>query len=147
MDHILHLKLELLLVQFVKCLQESYAVLADAVWSDWLTFFLIASFTIGVLQSFRTYFRARKTIRDQIDAPKPTLEWVERLALEKGRKVPFFIILIPALNEADVIANTISSLLQLDYPLERYAVLVITDEREKSDDGALTTHNIGQKYS
>jgi cellulose synthase/poly-beta-1,6-N-acetylglucosamine synthase-like glycosyltransferase len=145
MVHIFQMKLELILAIVVNWLQETYAVFAQAVWSDWITFFLTFFFTFGVLQSFRTFLRARNTIRDQIDAPKPTLEQVERLAFEKGRKPPFFIILIPALNEADVIINTINRLLQLDYPFERYAVLIITDEREKSDDGALTTHHIANK--
>ena len=44
-------------------------------------------------------------------------------------KLPFFSILVPARDEALVIANTIEHLAQLNYPKDSYEVLVITDEK------------------
>lgn len=80
---------------------------------------------------------------------------VSRLCYWKGRKsvdlnslkyeqLPYFSIMVPARDEALVIANTIEHLAQLNYPRDRYEVLVITDEKElRSNTSAkLTTQDV-----
>lgn len=62
--------------------------------------------------------------------PLLTVDRVEALAREKGLELPFFSILVPARNEAEVIANTIEHLASLEYPKDRYEIIVITDEKE-----------------
>ncbi|MBS3943836.1 MAG: glycosyltransferase family 2 protein [Dethiobacter sp.] len=51
-------------------------------------------------------------------------------AKEDNVTLPFFTIFIPARDEADVIANTIEHLAALNYPGDRYELVVITDEKE-----------------
>lgn len=55
---------------------------------------------------------------------------LRELAASRGREVPFISLLIPARNEAEVIANTLEHLARLDYPKERYEIIVITDAKE-----------------
>lgn len=62
--------------------------------------------------------------------PNLSIAKVEALARDKGMEMPFFSILVPARNEADVIANTIEHLASLEYPKDRYEIIVITDEKE-----------------
>lgn len=61
-------------------------------------------------------------------------------------KLPFFSILVPARDEALVIANTIEHLAQLNYPKDSYEVLVITDEKElrksKNIPNQITTQSV-----
>ena len=111
-------------------------------WKFWVVTMLIVTFSLGVVQSVHTYLRARRTIREQIDRPRPTLEQVRAIADELGRPLPFVLILVPARNEAAVITNTVNRLANVDYPRQRYAVMVITDERELHDDVPETTYDI-----
>ncbi|NPV71826.1 MAG: hypothetical protein HPY55_14510 [Firmicutes bacterium] len=52
------------------------------------------------------------------------------IAEKMRRTLPFFSIMIPARNEADVIEKTIDHMSRLNYPKERYELIVITDEKE-----------------
>lgn len=128
-------------------LQTTYNTVISIGWTEWVTVCLILFFTFSMFQSIRTYLRARHTIRHQIDAPKPTIQQVQELASQKGKDIPFILILVPARDEADVIANTINRLAQLDYPMQHYAVVVITDEREQGEDGAPTTSDIAHGWA
>jgi len=80
---------------------------------------------------------------------------VSRLHYWKGRKsadlsslaqieLPFFSVMVPARDEALVIANTIEHLAHLNYPKDHYEVLVITDEKEirNNKDGRPTTQDV-----
>ncbi|KYH31253.1 glycosyltransferase [Neomoorella mulderi] len=71
--------------------------------------------------SYRNYWRKRLAL---------DREKVAALAASKNLELPFFTILVPARNEADVIANTIEHLASLNYPNDHYEILVITDEKE-----------------
>lgn len=55
---------------------------------------------------------------------------VEEVAEAKGVQLPFFSILIPARDEADVIGQTIDHMVAIDYPTDRFELLVITDGKE-----------------
>lgn len=58
---------------------------------------------------------------------------VEKLMAEAGEKnmtLPFFTIMIPARDEADVIAYTIDHMASLNYPNNKYEIVVITDGKE-----------------
>ncbi|MGI9950926.1 glycosyltransferase [Moorellaceae bacterium AZ2] len=79
--------------------------------------------------------------------PQLSIGKVEALATEKGLEVPFISILVPARNEADVIANTIEHLASLEYPKDRYEIIVITDEKEllarqETGSSELTTQDV-----
>jgi hypothetical protein len=73
--------------------QES-TITAD--WTQLLIAFLVILFVIGILQSALNYARARMTLRRQIDRPKRQLDEVKAIAVENGRALPFFLILVPA---------------------------------------------------
>jgi len=127
--------------------QANFDTITAAGWTAWVIVFLIPFFVVGVVQSIRTYLRARHTIRHQIDAPKPTLDQVLELARQQEREIPFIVILVPARDESAVIANTINRLAQIDYPAASYAVVIITDEREQPEGSALTTRGIATTWA
>lgn len=62
--------------------------------------------------------------------PQLDLATLERLAQRQGRDLPFLSLLVPARNEADVIANTLEHLACIAYPKDRYEIIVITDAKE-----------------
>jgi cellulose synthase/poly-beta-1,6-N-acetylglucosamine synthase-like glycosyltransferase len=82
--------------------------------------------------------------------PRLTLGLLRRMAREGGAAggpacapggLPYFSILVPARNEADVIERTIDHMATLDYPSTHYEVVVATDEKEvhaRQAQGAVT---------
>lgn len=62
--------------------------------------------------------------------PPLSLEVLREHARRKGRDLPFFSLIVPARNEAVVIARTIDHLVSLDYDPDRYEIIVATDEKE-----------------
>ncbi len=114
--------------------------LTEAPGPTWIVLGLIGLFAVGLVQSIRTYLRARRTIREEIEPPKPSLASIQATADSLGRPLPFVVILVPARNEVAVICNTIQRLSRLDYPPERYAFVVITDDREGGTGSLPTTH-------
>ncbi|MBT9175834.1 MAG: hypothetical protein DDT20_00134 [Firmicutes bacterium] len=52
------------------------------------------------------------------------------LAAKNGKEVPFFSILVPARNEAQVIEKTVRHMFALNYPKTAYEIIVVTDEKE-----------------
>ncbi|GGA33262.1 glycosyltransferase family 2 protein [Paenibacillus physcomitrellae] len=58
---------------------------------------------------------------------------------------PFVSIMVPAHNEGRVIGKTVESLLALDYPHDRYEIIVINDN--SSDNSAELLSGIQQKYA
>ncbi|GGF93414.1 glycosyl transferase family 2 [Paenibacillus albidus] len=58
-------------------------------------------------------------------------------------EMPFVSIMVPAHNEGVVISKTVESLLALDYPHDRYEIIVINDN--SSDNSALLLGNIQKK--
>jgi cellulose synthase/poly-beta-1,6-N-acetylglucosamine synthase-like glycosyltransferase len=57
---------------------------------------------------------------------------VTRSAKKRLADFPYISILVPAHNEAKVIGNTVASLLGLDYPADRYEIIVINDNSTDS---------------
>jgi len=125
----------------------SAAPRTEAPWKFWVVIALMGVFGMGVIQSIHTYLRARRTIREQIDKPRPTLEETRAIANHLERPLPFILILVPARNEATVITNTINRIAGLDYPRDRYALMVITDERELQDDVPEMTYDIATEMA
>lgn len=68
---------------------------------------------------------------------KKPVEELVRFCKKQRKDVPTFLIFVPARNEGLVITNTIENLAQLDYPKDKYQIVIITDEREM-DDGVET---------
>lgn len=92
-----------------------------SVWFYLLFFALFLRYFYWMWYSYRTHWSKRT---------KLSVETVAALAASKNLELPFFTILVPARNEAEVIANTIEHLASLNYPNDRYEILVITDEKE-----------------
>lgn len=63
--------------------------------------------------------------------PRLTLAQVQERARECGRELPFVTLFVPAREEREVIANTIRHLVQLEYPADRWELVVVTDEKEE----------------
>lgn len=62
--------------------------------------------------------------------PDLSIEKLRDLAAQKARSIPFVSILVPARNEADVIERTIEHLARMEYPKDRYEIVVVTDDKE-----------------
>ncbi|MGE5676397.1 MAG: glycosyltransferase family 2 protein [Mycobacterium leprae] len=62
--------------------------------------------------------------------PKLTVSELLKRARKVGQALPRFSIVVPARNEADVIERTVEHMAKLQYPPDRYEVLVVTDEKE-----------------
>ena len=75
--------------------QRTLEIVLSAGWTAWITLLLILIFFFGIIQSLRTYLRARYTIRHQIDAKKKTLSEVKQAAEATGEEIPFLLILVP----------------------------------------------------
>ena len=86
-----------------------------------ILFLLFARFFWWKYNADRQYWRRRPTLH---------LDELKRQAAAQGRELPFISILVPAREEADVIARTIDHMRTLLYPPDRYELLVITDEKE-----------------
>ena len=68
------------------------------------------------------------------------------MANKVNKQLPFFTVLVPARNEADVVASTIKTLSKLEYPNNRYEIIVVTDEKELLyNKGEVTTQEVIQK--
>lgn len=60
-------------------------------------------------------------------------------------EAPFVSIMIPAHNEGKVITQTVESMLALDYPHDRYEIIVINDN--SSDDSSVLLGRLQDKYA
>jgi cellulose synthase/poly-beta-1,6-N-acetylglucosamine synthase-like glycosyltransferase len=116
-------------------------------WTAWIALLVALFFCAGTIKALTMYVRAQKTIRNHIDAKRPSLEDVEKLAVSKGRAIPFILIAVPARDETAVIANTIRRLARLRYPTHRYAAVIITDKREKREGKQPTTHEMATRMA
>jgi len=69
---------------------------------------------------------------------------LEKISTATNQKLPFFTIFIPALEESEVIANTILKMVEINYPAKLYQIQVIVDEKErlKAKPGQITTRNV-----
>jgi len=93
---------------------------------------------VYVLVKVKLHFRKIK---------KTDLEELESLAKEHGGKYPKFSIIVPARNEADVVEKTIIKLTELNYPKDRFEIVIITDEKEtlQNVDKEITTQEVLSK--
>lgn len=75
---------------------------------------------------------------------------IKKEAKRRNTELPFISILVPARNEALVIANTVLHLTKLEYPRDRMEIIVITDQKETLEKknknyDALTTQEVLEK--
>ncbi len=90
--------------------------------SVYLIFFvLFARFFVWKSYSDKKYWNRRLTLRE-CD--------LRETADALGREVPFVSVMVPARNESLVIENTVKHLTKLNYPYDRFEVVVVTDEKE-----------------
>lgn len=60
---------------------------------------------------------------------------------DKENFYPFFSIIVPARQEAEVIKKTIYSYLNINYPRNRFELVIVTDEKEKWQNLKVTTQS------
>lgn len=63
--------------------------------------------------------------------PELSLAKVQELARQRQEQLPFFSILVPARNEAEVIEKTVRHMAELNYDPQRFEVIVVTDAKER----------------
>jgi len=61
---------------------------------------------------------------------------------QRNQQLPFITIFIPAREEALVIGETLEHLTTLNYPPDRYEIVVVTDAKEVEQDGQPTTQQV-----
>lgn len=64
--------------------------------------------------------------------PELSLAKVQDIARQRQEQLPFFSILIPARNEAEVIEKTVRHMASLQYDPNRFEVIVVTDAKESA---------------
>ncbi|MCC7571973.1 MAG: hypothetical protein KO464_01125 [Candidatus Methanofastidiosum sp.] len=100
--------------------------------------------SLAVLFLIRTIYVFFKTKIKMKQLKKTSCELLKELVLEKNIDFPMFSILVPARNETDVVKNTILKLTELNYPKDRFEIIVVTDEKETlaSKSNEITTQQI-----
>ena len=91
----------------------------------WASLFFLFRLVFVFLNHYKKYKKEKEFYRDL------TLEKVLSLANEKKKELPSFTIFIPAREEVLVVKNTLLRISQLNYPLEKMEIVVITDEKER----------------
>ncbi|MBT9155138.1 MAG: hypothetical protein DDT37_00103 [Firmicutes bacterium] len=97
------------------------------------TIYLVAvAMYVVLFLMFCRFFLWKRYSEGRYWRARPTLNQAGILALaeKKGKEVPFFSILVPARNEAQVIEKTVRHMLALNYPKTAYEIIVVTDEKE-----------------
>ncbi len=65
---------------------------------------------------------------------RKTFLWLDKnnesVEKEKTRNSPFFFVLLPVLREQKVIVNTIKNFLVMDYPQNKFKIIIITTQKE-----------------
>ncbi|MDS1028968.1 glycosyltransferase family 2 protein [Bacillota bacterium LX-D] len=91
--------------------------------------------------------KARLTYWKKIDGL--SIDMLHEEAKKKSLELPFFSILVPARDEADVIACTIDHLAGLNYPKDRYEIMVVTDGKElrskEKEPAKITTQDVVER--
>ncbi|MCS7228147.1 MAG: glycosyltransferase family 2 protein [Endomicrobia bacterium] len=85
--------------------------------------FFFFQFIIYGIVAYYYYFTEKKKL-------KLSLDFIEKLAAEKSKKIPFVTIIIPAKDEQEIISKTIDRFLSLCYPKEKLCILLVLDEKE-----------------
>lgn len=75
---------------------------------------------------------------------KTSFEELSGIIKEKNIPFPKFTVVVPARNEADVVERTVVKLTELNYPKDRFEIIVITDEKETlyNKDAEVTTQEV-----
>lgn len=92
-----------------------------AVTMYFVLFLMFCRFFLWKRYSEGRYWRVR---------PKLSQADITALAVKQQKDIPFFSILVPARNEAQVIEKTVKHMLGLNYPKNAYEIIVVTDEKE-----------------
>ncbi len=92
------------------------------VYSVYIVFFvLFLRFYVWRRYTQKNFWQKRPVLSPQV---------IDDLCAAMGRETPYVSILVPARNEADVIENTVRHISGLQYPKDRFEILVATDEKE-----------------
>lgn len=102
---------------------------------------------IGILALIfliRTIFVFIKTKLAFRKIKKTSFEYLTSLIKEKGINYPKFTVMVPARNEADVVKATIFKLIELNYPKDRFEIIIVTDQKEtlQNTDNETTTKEV-----
>jgi cellulose synthase/poly-beta-1,6-N-acetylglucosamine synthase-like glycosyltransferase len=110
-------------------------------WKPYTLAFFYICFSLGTVRFLRTRHQLNKHYKT-LKSPRYTLSTLACIARNKNSPLPRIAIFVPARNEGYVIGNTVRRLARLDYPKDRYQVVVIVDERELDDDVDLYTKDV-----
>jgi cellulose synthase/poly-beta-1,6-N-acetylglucosamine synthase-like glycosyltransferase len=102
-------------------LNSSQVIYLVAVGIYFVFFLLFARFFFWKRYADNHYWRRR---------PSLSQDSIAALAHKQGTQVPFISVFVPARSEADVIAKTFDHMVSLDYPKDKYEVVIVTDEKE-----------------
>lgn len=113
-------------------MDKSYLVYSLAIgWFSFLTFWMLMR-----IYQFKTF---PKTYGHK---PDLSLKDLAEAALETGKDLPHFRIVVPAYKETDVIAGTMHRLASLNYPRTHYTINIVTYEDEPVAEGEESTYDV-----
>ena len=106
-------------------------------WVQWLG-------SLAILFLIRTIYVFIKTQLHFRKIKKTSFEELAGIVKEKNILFPMFTVVVPARNEADVVERTVNKLTELNYPKDRFEIVVITDEKEQiyNKDKEITTQEV-----
>ncbi len=87
-----------------------------------VVFFFFQFIIYGFLSSYY-YFKEKKRLNLNIKCLK-------NLSLQKGKNLPTITIVIPAKDEHDIIGTTIDRFMSLNYPKEKFRLILVLDDKE-----------------
>lgn len=103
-------------------------------------------FGIGVANLYRHLFDMYRFEKTYLKKPNINLDDLVDEASNNGG-LPYFSVMVPAMEEVRVIENTIKRLEQFDYPKDNYEILIITDEKELISNPNENTTNLVEKVA
>jgi len=85
--------------------------------------FFFLQFILYGLSSYIYFFRKKKKLNLSINS-------IKQIATLKNRDIPYITIIIPAKDEEAIIESTIDRFMSLEYPKDKFCILIVCDEKE-----------------
>ncbi len=102
----------------------------------------LCGFGLGVFNLYKHYYNIIKYNKSYLKKPEINLDTLIRTAEKENRQLPYFSIFVPAREETKVIHNTIDRIASIDYPKDRYELMLICDDKETMKNPEFNTKTV-----
>ena len=100
--------------------------------STLFTWSALAAYYSKIYQRFYSTMGGEKEVVADVESARG-VNWLgkaKKEAKKQGKKLPFFVINVPAYKGADTIRKTAETIAQSDYPKDRFKIYVLTEQKE-----------------